>query len=67
MRLNILSGGGSSAISDAQTAVQSGLTEIAGGMTSTLSMVIPIALGIVGAVMLVVFGVRLFKKLSGKA
>lgn len=47
--------------------VISALTTIAGDMTGIISGVLPIALGVVGAGMVVVFGVKFFKKLIGKA
>lgn len=50
-----------------QTALVASLTDIGSGIMSVLTLVLPIALGIVGAVMVVIFGVKLFKKLTGKA
>lgn len=48
-------------------AVISGLTTIDNDLTATVTGVLPIALGIVGAVMVIIFGVKIFKKLTGKA
>lgn len=48
-------------------AIKEGLTGMAGDMTGVVTDVIPIALGIVGAVMVVTFGIKIFKKLTGKA
>lgn len=48
-------------------AVISGLTTVSNDLTATVTGVLPIALGIVGAVMVIVFGVKIFKKLTGKA
>ena len=50
-----------------QSALIDSLTDIGTGMNGTLVGVLPIALGIVGAVMVIVFGVRLFKKITNKA
>jgi hypothetical protein len=52
---------------DVTTALQTGLTSIGTGMTGVISDVIPIALGIVGAVLVVKFGVKLFRSLTGRA
>lgn len=48
-------------------AVVKGLTTVGNDLTATVTAVLPIALGIVGAVMVIVFGVKIFKKLTGKA
>ena len=48
-------------------AISDGLTTVAGDMTSIVSDVVPIALGIVGTVMVVTFGIKLFRKLTGRA
>ena len=48
-------------------AVISGLTTIGNDLTATVTGVLPIALGIVGAVMVIIFGVKIFKKLTGKS
>ncbi len=49
------------------TALKTGLTSVADGMTGVIGDVLPIGLGIVGAVMVVTFGVKLFRKLTGRA
>ncbi|MCM1104706.1 MAG: hypothetical protein NC409_11460 [Clostridium sp.] len=48
------------------TAVTDGLSSVATQLGSILVKVVPIALGIVGAVMVVTFGVRTFRRLTGK-
>lgn len=53
--------------STVRTALTSALTTVGNDMTGVISDVLPIGLGIVGAVMVVVFGVKIFKKLTGKA
>lgn len=60
----ILSSGGETAV-DMSNVVKEGLTGISNQMSGVITAVVPIALGIVGAVMVVVFGVRIFKKLTG--
>ena len=50
-----------------QTAMTTAFTEIATNCTSAITAVLPIALGIVGTVMVVMFGIKLFKKLTAKA
>ncbi|MEG0156005.1 MAG: hypothetical protein RR678_11635 [Lachnospiraceae bacterium] len=46
-------------------ALTTALTSIAGEMTGTIASVAPIALAIVGGVMVITFGVAIFKKLTG--
>lgn len=50
-----------------QTAIVSSLTEIGTNMSGTITAVLPIALGLIGTMMVVTFGVKLFKKLTNKA
>lgn len=45
-----------------QSALESGFQSIASDMTSTVTTVIPIVLGVVGLVLVVGFAVRFFKK-----
>lgn len=45
-----------------QSALQTGFESIASDMTSTVTTVLPIILGIVGLVLVVGFAVRFFKK-----
>ena len=49
---------------DASTAVVNGLTSAASTMSSMISSVVPIALGVVGTVIAVKFGIRLFKSIA---
>lgn len=46
---------------DVTQALSNGLTDIAGDLTSTVTTVLPIILGVVGMVMVVKFGLRFFK------
>lgn len=57
------SSGQSSIVSALSTAFQS----IAGDLTTVITTIAPIALGIVGAGMVLVFGVKWFKRLTNKA
>lgn len=57
------SSGASSVVSTLSTAFQS----IASDLTSTITTIAPIALGIVGAGIVLVFGVKWFKRLTNKA
>ena len=44
-------------------AVQTGLSDVASNIGSSIVALVPIALGVVGAVMAVIFGVKFFRKL----
>lgn len=56
-------GGSSTIVSALSTAFQT----IAGDLTTVITTIAPIALGIVGAGMVLVFGVKWFKRLTNKA
>ena len=62
--LNAGAGSGSSTI---VTALSTAFTSIAADLTSVITTIAPIALGIVGAGMVLVFGVKWFKRLTNKA
>lgn len=47
-------------------AMKTGFTGIAGDLTSALGEIVPIAIGVVGAVMVVTFGISMFKRISGR-
>lgn len=49
---------------DASTAVVNGLTSAASSMSSMITTVVPIALGVVGTVIAVKFGIRFFKSIA---
>lgn len=49
---------------DASTAVVNGLTSAASTMSSMISSVVPIALGVVGTVIAVKFGIHFFKSIA---
>ena len=47
-------------------ALVSGLTETATGMISVVSSLLPIALGVMGGVLVISFGIKIFKKVTGR-
>lgn len=47
-------------------AVTSGLKTVATDMQGTITSILPVALGVVGAVLVVTFGIKIFKKITGK-
>ena len=49
------------------TALTTSFTSVGSELTGIISSVLPIALPIVGGVMVVVFGIKIFKKITGKA
>lgn len=48
----------------ANSAVVSAMTTVANDMQATASGLIPVALGVVGIALVVVFGIRIFKKIA---
>lgn len=50
----------------ANSAVTSAVTTMANDMIATGNAVVPIALGVVGIALVVVFGIRIFKKVVNK-
>lgn len=50
----------------ANSAVTSAMTSVANDMTATATSLIPIALGVVGIAMVVVFGIKIFKRIANK-
>lgn len=55
---------GATGAADAFTAVVNGLTSAASSMSSMIITVVPIALGVVGTVIAVRFGIRFFKSIA---
>ena len=53
-------------MADIITALQTGITSINENLMSTLGTIVPLALVVVGAVMVVKFGVKAFKSLANK-
>lgn len=58
--------GSTSAISTVSAALVTGLTDAATGMADVIADLLPIALGVMGAVLVVSFGIKLFKKVTGR-
>lgn len=48
------------------TALTTGITEIATNMGNAISEIIPVSLPIVGMILVVTIGLRVFKKITGK-
>lgn len=48
------------------SAITTGFTSVATSMTGLVGDIIPIALPVVGAILVVGFGIKAFKKISGK-
>lgn len=53
--------------SSASDALVSGLTQVGSDMSEMITKVLPIGLTIVGAIMVITFGIKIFKKVTGKA
>ena len=54
-------------LSSVETALTTSFTSIASSMTSVVGKILPIALPIMGALLLVGFGIKAFKKVANKA
>lgn len=54
-------------LSSVETALESSFTSIGSSMTSVVGKILPIALPIMGALLLVGFGIKAFKKVANKA
>lgn len=52
--------------SSMEDAVVTSMTTTGASMTSMVSKVVPIVMPIIGGIIVIMFGIRLFKKLSGK-
>lgn len=59
--------GASTVASSATDALVAGLTQVGSDMSGMIIKVLPIALGIVGTIMVIIFGIKFFKKITGKA
>lgn len=51
--------------SAAKSAVEGALTSVGNDMTGIITTVLPIALGIVAAVMVIKFGIKFFRQITG--
>lgn len=59
--------GTSTGLSSVETALTTSFTSIGASMTSIVGKILPIALPIMGALLLVGFGIKAFKKVANKA
>lgn len=50
-----------------ESALTTSFTSVGTSMTSVISKILPIALPIIGAVMVVSLGIKIFKRVTGKA
>ena len=54
-------------LSSVETALTTSFTSIGSSMTSIVGKILPIALPIMGAILLIGFGIKAFKKVANKA
>ena len=67
MTMSILTAiGALAADADVNAVLETSFQSIVGDITSTIGTVLPIALGVVGMVLAIKFGIRWFKSLIGK-
>ena len=59
--------GTSTGLSSVETALTTSFTSIGSSMTSIVGKILPVALPIMGALLLVGFGIKAFKKVANKA
>lgn len=59
--------GAGTGLSSVETALTSSFTSIGSSMTSIVGKILPVALPIMGALLLVGFGIKAFKKVANKA
>ena len=57
----------SSALSSVESAMTSSFTSVGSSMTGMVGKVLPLALPVMGALLLVGFGIKAFKKVANKA
>ena len=57
----------SSGLSSVETAMTTSFTEVGSSMTGMVGKILPIALPVMGALLLVGFGIKAFKKVANKA
>lgn len=57
-------GGATTPMQDIQTALTTAFTQISSDFATTISNVLPVALTITGMIMVISFGIRLFRKLA---
>lgn len=59
--------GAGTGLSSVETALTTSFTSIGSSMTSVVGKILPIALPIMGAILLIGFGIKAFKKVANKA
>lgn len=59
--------GAGTGLSSVETALTTSFTSIGSSMTSVVGKILPVALPIMGALLLVGFGIKAFKKVANKA
>lgn len=59
--------GASTGMESVTSALSSSFTEMGTTMSGMITTILPIALGLIGAVLAINFGIKLFKKVTGKA
>ena len=59
--------GAGTGLSSVETALTTSFTSIGSSMTSIVGKILPVALPIMGALLLVGFGIKAFKKVANKA
>lgn len=65
--LSMIGGESPSVSSSVISALQTAFNSIASDIGSVITTIVPIALGVVGAGLVLVFGIKWFKKLTNKA
>ncbi len=60
-------GAGATGNEAVKTVMTDSFTKIGTDIQGMITDVLPIALGILGAIMVITFGIKIFKKLTGKA
>lgn len=60
----LLAGSAATPMENIQTALSTAFTQISSDFATTISNVLPVALGITGMIMVIGFGIRLFRRLA---
>ena len=58
---------GGTGLSSVETAMTTSFTEVGSSMTGMVGKILPIALPVMGALLLIGFGIKAFKKVANKA
>lgn len=65
--VSVLLGSTTTPMENIQSALSTAFSEISTNLSTTVTSILPIALGIVGMGIVIVFGVKWFKRLTNKA